>query len=286
MGCDIHHAVEVRKDGVWHLHWANTIGRHYIDDDETYSSSFIWGDAFDQLPKTYQEKMASPFVIDRDYDVFAILGNVRNTDGARQFVSMSDKWGLPDDATKQVKAWARSWGVGGHSHSFVTLKEMLTYDFDRPKKRRALTDIMSYADWLLNRDGIGPPFSYCFSAIGNDALLTNEEAKEFVNEHKEVLLEAVEARKARRERLEFLRSNPKPISADGVYDEEHQRLAKESKPIFARLDAILGGRHHYTTIEFQESYHDCAPHLVDVTIPALQKLGDPEDVRLVFFFDN
>ena len=42
----------------------------------------------------------------------------------------------------------------------------------------------------------------------------------------------------------------------------------------------------YTEVIWEESNYDSAKLFVDVTIPRLQKLGSPEDVRIIFCFDN
>lgn len=42
----------------------------------------------------------------------------------------------------------------------------------------------------------------------------------------------------------------------------------------------------YTEIEWKESYKSCCLKFYEKTIPALKKLGEPDNVRLVFWFDN
>ena len=46
------------------------------------------------------------------------------------------------------------------------------------------------------------------------------------------------------------------------------------------------GKSAYTQIEWGVSYRDCVGSFLTETIPALQKLGAPDDVRIVFWFDN
>lgn len=45
---------------------------------------------------------------------------------------------------------------------------------------------------------------------------------------------------------------------------------------------------HYANFEWEVTYHECASHFFDRTVPALEKItnGKIDDVRLVFFFDN
>lgn len=45
-------------------------------------------------------------------------------------------------------------------------------------------------------------------------------------------------------------------------------------------------RDYYCRISWQQKYHDCAEEFLKETIPKLQAIGNPNDVRIVFFFDN
>ena len=50
-------------------------------------------------------------------------------------------------------------------------------------------------------------------------------------------------------------------------------------PSYERFDV-------YVDYHWNELYKDSASRFYNTTIPALEALGDPEDVRIVFFFDN
>lgn len=93
MGCDIHAMIERRK---WY-------GKREFWD---------WLNAGDPD-------------IDRNYTIFAVLANVRNYDNT-PFIS--EPRGLPEDCTSEFKAYAEEWDADGHSHSWVTLKEMKAFD--------------------------------------------------------------------------------------------------------------------------------------------------------------
>ena len=43
---------------------------------------------------------------------------------------------------------------------------------------------------------------------------------------------------------------------------------------------------YYTTVQWEEPYRVSVRYFCDTTIPALQALGDPNDVRIIFWFDN
>jgi len=42
----------------------------------------------------------------------------------------------------------------------------------------------------------------------------------------------------------------------------------------------------YTKVEWGETYKECVGYFYSHTIPALKKLGGPDEVRIVFWFDN
>lgn len=59
--------------------------------------------------------------VERDYDLFAIMGNVRN---AGALPSLSDRRGLPPDATETTKLYDKYWGEDGHSHIYLSREEV------------------------------------------------------------------------------------------------------------------------------------------------------------------
>lgn len=101
MGCDIHLFVE-RKEGI---EW---------DKCEWIGCGF-------------------PIPINRNYSLFSILANVRNND-KNPFYPIEDPRGLPDDLSDELKNvilkdrfCSKS---DGHDHSWLTLKEILGFDWD------------------------------------------------------------------------------------------------------------------------------------------------------------
>lgn len=113
MGTDIHIAVEVWRDGAWHL--------ADVDASE-----------------------------DRNYWAFAVLANVRNgygfagMDTGEAIQPISEPRGLPEDMSAELRAKLEAcesndfleedeyiW-LGDHSHSWVTLGELLQYDLGAP----------------------------------------------------------------------------------------------------------------------------------------------------------
>lgn len=116
MGCDIHLVVQKRIDS--NAPWTcvqKVITDEYEDSKTTLES---WYDT-------------------RNYTVFAILANVRN--GGR-FKFISDPRGIPEDMKGQVDdrdSYLGFW-LGEHSHSFVSLRELMNVDWSEEVGNRAL----------------------------------------------------------------------------------------------------------------------------------------------------
>jgi len=106
MGTDIHMAVEVRKDGVW-------------------QNVTPFRNGYTPEPEYYEE---------RNYDLFAILADVRNGYGfagvvtSSGFVPLDQPRGIPPNASDDVRKWCEG---GDHSHSYCTVAELLAYDWTR-----------------------------------------------------------------------------------------------------------------------------------------------------------
>lgn len=112
MGCDIHLYVEYRK----------TIK----DESKWYSGDYLmlnpyYGVYDDEEPK-YN---IVPLYNNRNYDLFAILADVRNYCG-NKYISLPK--GLPCDVTKETIKESFYWGTDGHSHSYFTLRELLEFE--------------------------------------------------------------------------------------------------------------------------------------------------------------
>ncbi|MGO0309572.1 hypothetical protein ACTL6P_23850 [Endozoicomonas acroporae] len=89
---------------------------------------------------------------DRDYDVFSLFAGVRfRNDYVGQFVSWGNGgiWtgrrvtpypidqprGLPNDVSPSVKARS-DWESDGHSHSWLSVEELTSYNYDKPLRDR------------------------------------------------------------------------------------------------------------------------------------------------------
>jgi hypothetical protein len=117
MGCDIHSVCQVFKDGKW-------------------------SDVTDEIFQYYNnEKCSEPFVF-RNYGVFGFLANVINY----SFVPYLDNpRGLPKDIT--LGGEYEDYKYGEHSFSWLSLEELLAFDYDKTfEDRRCMRDGNGAAD--------------------------------------------------------------------------------------------------------------------------------------------
>jgi hypothetical protein len=167
MGCDIHVHVEVRNPTTGE--WEEGGGRVFPD---------AWQDG---------ELVEEPFG-NRSYGMFGFFADVRNySDIPLNFGPMPR--GIPDDSPYSKKnAVHQEYGFGGysydvmdhpwdgdyHSHSYLTLRELVEFDYDQ-----------QFEDRRATRDGDGG----CTSEPGGGTMTTYREFLKYNNffEHIEIL---------------------------------------------------------------------------------------------------
>lgn len=126
MGCDIHAFLEVkhykyndkeRKNGIW----VNADKWTRNEDVVLYPEDY---------GRKYEVKYEDRIYACRNYLLFAILANVRNHWDIKP---ISKPKGVPEDVTEEVKRECEYWDCDGHSHSYLTLTELLNFDqWDTP----------------------------------------------------------------------------------------------------------------------------------------------------------
>lgn len=117
MGCDVHAYLEVR--------------RFKHDDTERLNGVWINADKWsrNEFSALYPEENEQKWEIEYDdriwtqrwYYLFAILAGVRN---AWDIKPISEKKGFPSDASEEVNGEYEHWSGDGHSHTWLTLKEL------------------------------------------------------------------------------------------------------------------------------------------------------------------
>lgn len=229
MGCDIHFFVERRVDGKWKTA------------DEWQRGKY---DATRIVPR------GDGYYGNRNYDLFAILANVRNGRGfagiktGEGFVPMSEPRGIPDDACPEYRAYAESWGDDGHSHSYLTVAEIMAYDWTQATKKQGWVTRKQYARYKIN----GAPDSWSGGVMGGSVKhVSNEE------------MEALDV---------------------DINTGKYNPLAQ----FYASDDAFITSI--YTSVSWGIPYYEAGAEFLGCTLPRLWRLGAPDDVRCVFFFDN
>ena len=107
MGCDIHMWVE-----------------QFVGDRWTFDHPYQRTSEFDMDHVEFQQPYEG-----RDYLLFSFLANVRNA--PPRITPISLPRGVPLDVSEVGAEIVAEWGAGAHSHSWLSVEEILTYDFSQ-----------------------------------------------------------------------------------------------------------------------------------------------------------
>jgi hypothetical protein len=266
MGCDIHLYVEKRADAFESL----VIGQQWVSVDKWSPDPYAEDEGQSRLWVAFDDRM----YFNRNYDLFAMLAGVRNGRGfagiptGTGFNSISEPRGLPEDVSPEVKAESEAWGCDGHSHSWLTVAELLRYDWNQTTKHTGMVNMWEFATFQKT----GKPKAWCGDVSGRTIKkISNQEMAERVYQNQGPIDEFMHAT--------ALLANP-----DADPKEATQALVKVHEQT---LEITKGDEFsYYTRIYWYETYSDAAGQFLIETLPKLQALGKPEDVRIVFFFDN
>lgn len=108
----------------------------------------------------------------RDYDMFAILANVRNGYGfaglttGQGFIPIAQPKGFPQDTAVTDGEHIDGLWMGDHSHSWLTLSEMLEYLKTCEARRTKKCGVISWRTYLVWRKTGGYPESYSAAVSG------------------------------------------------------------------------------------------------------------------------
>lgn len=237
MGCDIHLYVEKRENSKW-----VTADTWYPDNYEPDRVSvYNWG--------PHYERLGGPIYHSRNYDLFAILANVRNdygfagVDTGDGFVPIAAPRGIPDDACPEYITEVRRWGGDGHSHSYFTTEELMAYDWTQRAKKRGWVSPREFAKFYLS----GKPDDWSGDINGpNVRHVSNGEMLEHITAGRPAF----------------------------TWQDYH---AMPEDPLMAGL---------YTQVEWEIAYYEHCQEFLGETMPKLWRIGKPDSVRIVFFFDN
>jgi hypothetical protein len=243
MGCDIHLYVEVKKKGKWEPadEWS-TYEKEYGDEDKDTNNDPV-------IP------YGKGFYNSRNYSLFGMLANVRNgvgfagVDTGEALVPIAEPRGLPDDVSSIIRENSDHWGGDGHSHSHLTVKELMEYDWTRTAIHRGVVNVYEYMRWSHwgKSEGQGPE-SYCGGVSGPGIRYITEKQMDSIVE-------------------DILQDGGKQIHQIQPADlKEHKNL--------------------YCKIQWETPYYESATVFLSQALPRMWRLGKPENVRIVFWFDN
>lgn len=255
MGCDIHAMAEWfdAKTGEWRWARPPILPCDYCD----ATGKRRWDKAGCYFCKGTGKRRPN-FAEHRDYDAFAILADVRNgrgfagCDTGDGFTPIANPKGTnPPGASAQYRALVKHWGLDGHSHSWLTLAELLAYPWDSATRHRGYVDAHTYAAWVA-KGRKGPPPSWCGDVSGGGI-------KKVSNARLDNLISTGAVK------VMPLPPDALPPMSDHYTQVEWVETCREAASTLWRP--------------------------VNGTIPMLQALAAskglaPEHVRLVFFFDN
>jgi hypothetical protein len=181
MGCDIHLYVEKKVDGKWEaVSGVNEAKCKYYRDRIKES-----GKEKDSVKQYLAEALASAeaetysFLYDgRNYALFSMLADVRNKRDTRLgYVPINSPRGLPVDVSAVIREKSDEYGCDGHSHSYLTARELLEYDWNKNAIVFGVVDEYQYLIYKRN----GKPTEYCGDVGGQGVVrCANEEMNAFI----------------------------------------------------------------------------------------------------------
>lgn len=227
MGCDIHLYVERRDGNRWVTadSWTRSYNRSAVNSVDNF---YDW----------------------RDYALFAILADVRNWN---DLLPIEYARGAPDDCCDEVRGEIERWKNDAHHHSWLTLREILAFDWTITKPQTGWVGPQQWYGWTQRR----APTEW-MEHVADDC-------------------------PCRRSNADFER-------AMETLESERRSASLAEDSHLARFCELVGDKSPVTEITWHIPYHDMvAPQFWTSTIPrllALSRTPTFEDVRIVFFFDN
>ncbi len=252
MGCDIHLKAQVRdNEGVWHE--VDVERECRCAKGPTPGKWIRQQDGQEFECWGCKGRLVITGYNDRNYDTFAILADVRNGSHGEEFITISVAKGLPEDMVpnRRVDDFGYEendfgFDFGDHSQTWLTLRELQEY----PHWEK----VINKEGWIgleefavWDANGQGEPKNGYSGGVGGGGVV-------HVNN-----------------------------------DQMRELIAKGQKfrAEWGRGKTVQGATpSYYTVVHWTSTYKEQAHNFYDYFIPALAKLGGPDDVRIVFGFDS
>lgn len=155
MGCDIHMHYEIRNGSGW---------KHF-----DHRAPYAIGKYSDGgIQYDYDKLFDDPLEVGRNYNLFSVLADVRNGEGfagcytGGAFEPIALPRGLPVDVSSEVKQESDEFGVDGHSHSWLTLSEVMDYDYSKERESSGVVSPQEFATFVEK----GKPDGWCGDVSG------------------------------------------------------------------------------------------------------------------------
>ena len=208
--------------------------------------------------------------------------------------------GIPQDATDEYKKLA---ATEVHTHSWYTLKELLNFNWQKPaSKPQYAVSLYDMDVWSRKKGGqIGRRASHSPPGIldeyrerwydsGNQRGFFNAHPRPLLPHHKrKPMPKRISFADLQKRFIEhgphaasFFEVGVQPEYNDGMYDWVPNREGWDTyhKNAHPKLRDV------FANVSWYETYEYVAQRFVHKTIPAMQELGEPNNVRILFFFDS
>lgn len=183
MGCDIHLFLEKRNEASGK--WEAVKG---VNEPEVKSLHSIIekcksrGESTEYWEQRIQEEQNGTYDFiysGRNYTLFSILAGVRNSCSLKP---IREPRGIPSDVSDSVIAGSDEWGPDGHSHSYLSVKELLEFDWSQGFKREGWVNSEDYKEFKEN----GSPSTWSRSVGGGGVdHVTNYDMDNFIADNGE-----------------------------------------------------------------------------------------------------
>lgn len=265
MGCDIHSICEVQDGaGVWAPIRRGGYRRGY------------------RVAGLFGSSVWNPYHF-RNYDVFAILADVRNGSdfagviAGGGFIPIDKPRGVPSDASRYWHNTVGHWGSNGHSHSYFTLRELNNYDYARVIFKRGVVGGVEYARFKKE----GRPNSYSAGVFGGGTIIvSNEEMDKVLADRSALLPIAIKHIGGLVQKLD----RQETAHASRMIN-LHERLTCKRTARKALKDIDV-----YTYVRWETTYREAAGidyfNMLEAMGEVAPGSGDPDCIRMLFFFDN
>ncbi len=208
--------------------------------------------------RTTYQLSSTPFYQERNNCLFAILANVRNgyaaggVDTGEGFVPIAMPRGLPADASPEICGHAAEKRERVSGHSWLSVSELLAYDWTQTTMQRGWVSAPTYFDWCCSDQTEAPSLRAAALLVPNIERISETDMVS---------------------RIALIKKEAKSAAGSAWMD-------RACELILERME------HVYCQASWSIPYFKTVRLFWSDTMPRLVSLGKPEQVRIVFWFEN